>query len=90
MFGSRDIGIVRKTRYYISDNEGTPLPQYSFADVQTSGTGAGSTGSGLYNDCNIVFINNIAPDSGGNIYLTLSALEPASPFAYLNVLEINF
>ncbi|HEX7653753.1 MAG TPA: hypothetical protein VF607_09620, partial [Verrucomicrobiae bacterium] len=56
-------------------------------NLQTSGPGAGSTNQPYGNDYNIVALNGLIPDGGGNLNLTVS--EVAGLFAYLGILEIT-
>jgi len=79
-FGTRDTAGTRETVYSILD--GSPL---SSGIVQTSGTGAGSGGTG--NDNTLVTFSNIATNGSGGIDFSFGV--ESGSFGYLGAMSIT-
>ena len=84
MFGTRntDVNTTRTTEYVVTDINGSHV-----VDLQTSGSGAGSTNTPYGNDDTIVSLNELMPDEAGN--LDLSVYETSYGFAYIGILQIT-
>ena len=84
MFGTRntDVNTTRTTEYVVTDINGPHV-----VDLQTSGSGAGSTNTPYGNDDTIVSLNELVPDEAGN--LDLSVYETSYGFAYISILQIT-
>jgi hypothetical protein len=79
-FGTRDTASTRETVYSILS--GSPL---SSAIVQTSGTGAGSSGTG--NDNTVITFSNIATNGSGQIEFSFGV--ESGGFGYLGAMSIT-
>jgi hypothetical protein len=79
-FGTRDTTGTRETVYTILD--GSPL---SSGIVQTSGTGAGSSGTG--NDNTVITLSNISTNGSGQIEFSFGV--ESGGFGYLGAMSIT-
>lgn len=83
MFASRttDASTTRTTMYSVVDLNG-----FHSVNLQTSGPGSGSPARPYGNDDTIVFLNDLVPDSSGQLDLAITAVN--GDFAYLAVLQV--
>jgi len=83
MFATRttDAATTRTTMYSVNDVNGSHS-----INLQTSGPGAGSAAAPYGNDDNIVYLNDLVPNSVGQLDLAITVVN--GDFAYLGILQI--
>ena len=81
MFACRNSPDTRTTGYSVSDVNGLHS-----VNLQTTGTGAGSTNLPFGNDDTIVSLNGLVPDASGQLDLAVAVVN--GDFAYLAVLQV--